>query len=433
MNERQKHIVLWILIVATTLPFFFLVHKPVFGLEVSSLRSLALYLSAAFGYIGISLLIWELILGTRAISGLYFRDLASKLALHRWLGTYGMLLIFLHPLLIVYSYGESLAYSILPDVRNTFEIHVTYGRLALIALALIWITSAVARGKIAYRPWKYIHYLSYPALLLSLLHVPATGSSFPERGIQFFWLSFCVVVLVCTVLRLSQFFGYSKLAYRITGTELLNDEIIMLKLSPVGAAVEISMGQYIYLQSRTYGEEHPFTVLDHNPQMGEILIAFKIFGRFTQGLAKMPEGDVLMLDGPYGVFTAERFISPMESAVYIAGGIGVTPFVRHALSNPETNQFLFWANQSRKASVFRDILRERLGGRFIEVYSREIINEVGVESGHLDQTMLAKYLSNPSQYQYFLCGPQGMMNGVEEALRKLEVPASKIHMEKFGF
>ena len=43
------------------------------------------------------------------------------------------------------------------------------GRFALLAILLIWLSSAIVRGAISYRPWKYLHYLAYPVLFLSLL------------------------------------------------------------------------------------------------------------------------------------------------------------------------------------------------------------------------------------------------------------------------
>ena len=433
MNERTKHNLLWILIALTTIPFFFLVHIPMWGIDLDSRKSIALYLSAAFGYVGVSLLIWELILGTRSISGLYFKDLVSKLKIHRFLGTYGMLLIFLHPVLILYNYGESFGYLFVPNLSSSFDVGVTYGRYALIGLLTIWITSAVMRGKIAYRPWKYIHYLSYPVLLLSLLHVPATGSSFPERGIQFFWLSFCVIVLVCTALRLAQFFGCGKVMYRLTENQLLAQNITMLRLSPVEKSIEIRTGQYIYLQSRTFGEEHPFTVLDYDTQSGEIIVTLKVLGRFSEGLAVLPVGDILMLDGPYGTFTEERLIDPLAPAVFIAGGIGITPFVCHALSNPESEQYVFWANQTKEVAVFREVLREKLGSRFVEVYSKESTGGEGVEIGHIDGKLLSKYLSSPRRFQYFLCGPQAMMDAIKNTLLTLGVSGSQIYVEEFSF
>ncbi len=438
MNEKTKQKLLYLLIALTTLPFFFLVNKPAsWTLSSENFHALALYVSASFGYIGISLLVWQFILGTRSISGLFFTDLVSKLWLHRKLGTYGVLFIFAHPILITYSYGESFFYSFLLQRSTEFEEHVTFGRFAFIGLIIIWLTSAILKSKIAYRPWKYIHYLSYPVLFASFLHVPEVGSSYAQKGIQFFWLSFVLVTIVCALLRLRHLFGYGKVTYQLKSNKVLTPEIHMLHLAPVKRPIQIRTGQYIYLQLGLLGEEHPFTVLDHDPKTGEIAVAFKKFGKFTEKLATIEADTTLLLDGPYGVFTQERLTSPEKPAVYIAGGIGITPFVKHVLDSSADTQWLFYANQTRHTAVFRDLLKNHLGEKFVDIFSREpaeaTVGNRDFEVGYMRQELIEKYIKNPEAYEYFICGPAGMMHATKEALRAVGVPTPQIHLEEFGF
>jgi predicted ferric reductase len=434
MTERTKHSILLLLIALSALPFFVIITAPTWGVSTLELQSEALYFSSVFGYIGVALLVWELALGTRSISGLYFLDLVSKLRLHRWLGTYGVLLIFLHPLLVIYALNQSYWYTVVPNVSSGYELHVTYGRIAFIGLLVIWLTSAIIRGKIAYRPWKYIHYISYPILVFSLLHVPAIGPSINYVWVHFFWLFFCVVATICFALRAAHFFGYGKLAYRIKESVMIAPDIFYLKMVPLERGVGIRTGQYVYVQSRVYGEEHPFSVLDHDAKTGEFSIAFKVFGKFTQGLSTIPVGDTLMVDGPYGTFTHEIDINPNRTSVFIAGGIGITPFVKHAISRPKQS-YLFAANQTRQTAIFRTLLREKLGERFIEAFSREpketaVANQ---EIGRLDASVFQKYLPNPAECDYYICGPQSMMDAAKEALLSLGVPQRNIRAEEFGF
>lgn len=437
MSEKIKQKLLWATIILTTLPFFFIVNKPTgWALAPENYHSIALYFSAAFGYIGVSLLVWGLILGTRAISGLFFEDLVSKLWVHRKLGTYGVLLIFLHPILITYSYGESLFYSVVLRRTTEFEEAVTYGRLAFLALLLIWFTSAIVKSKIAYRPWKYIHYLAYPILFASFLHVPDVGSSFDGRAIQFFWYSFILISITCVILRARHLFGFGKLSYDIVGSKKLTGEVSLIRLQPSREGIDIRTGQYVYIQRSLLGEEHPFTVLDHDDESGEIVIAFKHFGSFTKKLAEISLDDTLLLDGPYGTFTRERLIDPSKPAVYIAGGIGITPFVKHSLAQPAHLQKLFYANQTRHSAVFRDILKQHLGENFVDIFSREKPEHhalTNVETGYFRKELLEKHIPTPTNYDYFICGPKGMMETAKEALLELKVPTKQIHIEEFGF
>jgi predicted ferric reductase len=438
MSERTKQKLLWGTIFVTTFPFFLLVNKPTgWALVPENYHSIALYFSAAFGYTGVSLLVWELILGTRAISGLFFEDLVSKLWVHRKLGTYGVLLIFLHPILITYSYGESLFYSIVLKRSTEFEEAVTFGRLAFLALLIIWFTSAIVKSKIAYRPWKYIHYLAYPILLASFLHVPDVGSSFDGRAIQFFWYSFILISVVCVILRARHLFGFGKLSYDVVGIKELTEEVSLLRLRPTRQGVEIRTGQYIYIQRSLMGEEHPFTVLDHDQKTGEIVIAFKLFGAFTKKLAKIGLDESLLIDGPYGIFTQERLVDPLKPAVYIAGGIGITPFVKHSLAQSAHLQKMFYANQTRHSAVFREVLKQHLGKNFVDIFSREKPkdnnNSAEFETGYLRKELLEKHIPQPAKYDYFICGPKGMMDAAKESLLELKVPKKQIHIEEFSF
>lgn len=437
MKEKTKHQLVIASIIATTFPFFLLVPQPAgWSLQNDSLKPIATYLSSVFGYIGITLLVWELILGTRAISGLFFDNLVSKLKLHGWLGKYGTLLIFAHPLLITYAYNESWLYSFIPRLDDgAYEKAVTYGRFAFLGLIIIWLTSALVRGMISYRPWKYIHYISYPILLFSLLHVPSIGTSFSERGIMFFWYMFVTTSIVALVLRMRHIFGFGKLLYEVIDNKMLTGEVGVIRLRVRGQRLSIRTGQYVYVQMTLYGEEHPFTVLDHDETRGELMIAYKVFSSYSHKMTTLERGELLYIDGPYGDFTRELSPANKRPAVYIAGGIGITPFVKHAL-NQRNDHMLFYANQTKQTSVFRDVLQASLGNRYIDVFSREprsVSNTENCEVGHINSKIIAKYIRNPNSYDYFICGPQGMIDSAVEALRYLGVKEKYIHAEEFGF
>ena len=50
-------------------------------------------------------------------------------------------------------------------------------------------------------------------------------------------------------------------------------------------------------------------MLDYSSD-GDLLVAFKIYGRFTQKLALKLPGDTLLIDGPYGNFLQEPSVPP---------------------------------------------------------------------------------------------------------------------------
>jgi predicted ferric reductase len=434
MSDRTKQLILVALIAATTVPFFFLIPIPEWGTGAAELRRAARYGASVAGYIGIASMVWGLLLGARAVSRLFFTDLTASLKVHRFLGKYGFLLILLHPILVAYSYRESWLYIFLPPSMETYEFFVSLGRLAFLILVGVWITSVLLRGKLAFRPWKYIHYTVYLALVVSLFHVPEVGSSLTERGVYLFWLLFCVATLAGMALRLSQFIGIGKVAYRVKRIVRIATDIYQLELLPKEKMLPVKLGQYVYIQHRLFGEEHPFTVLTNRNDDGLITIAFKVFGPFTKALSAISEDDVVMVDGPYGSFTAEIALQPTEAAVCIAGGIGITPFVQHVIQ-PGTAHYLIAANRTRDRAVFRAELRETLGNRFIELFSDEpdgtVLNP-GEQIGFFTADVITSHIPNYQQKHYYICGPDPMMDAALRVLTELGVPKSQIHTESFS-
>jgi predicted ferric reductase len=415
-------------------PLFFAVEMPVsWALNSENLRSIAMYFASVFGYIGVALLTTEFVLGTRAVSGLLFRDLSSKLSLHSKLGKYGLLLVFLHPALIVYSYGETLFYSFTLEFGSQFQRNVTFGRIAFIGLIIIWVTSAILKSKIAYRPWKYIHYISYPVLFLTLLHVPEIGSSFNEFYIRAFWYLIVGVVLISSALRLRHIFGFSKYPYEVVANKKISEKIWELDLKATKKNLKIRTGQYVYVQPDLFSEEHPYSVLNHNESDGSISIGYKIFGKFTEKMTKSKVGDTYLIDGPYGVFTEEINVKPDKPAVFIAGGIGVTPFVKHCLET-DGDRVLFYAVRTSKSSAYKNILEPVLKNRLIMVVEKDespaVQNE---ERGFLTQEIIEKYIDKSKPYEFYICGPDKMMKSTVEILRNIGVPKNRIHLENFNY
>lgn len=431
MSEHTKRTALVWLIAVSLLPLPFLVKMPQWALA----PSVWLYVSAVAGYIGIVLLLWMYILGTKSVMGLYFRDLAPVLSIHKWLGKYGTLLIFLHPLAVAISYSvEIIDYVVKPNLALSFERSVTWGRFALYALGIVWFTSALVRGRITFRPWKYVHYLSYLALPLALVHIPSIGTSYRSLdGPRVYFMSVLLLLVLFSILRLCHLFSLGRARYTVVRHVEISPGVWMIALKPEGRYVSVRRGQYVYLQWSLLGEEHPFTVLQYYAETAELTIAYKVLGAWTSKLSALEDGSVVYVDGPYGSFMEET-IETDEPTVFIAAGIGITPFVQPILQNQHADNWLFYANRTAESAVFSRQLQSKLGGRYVSILSR-VDTPAGVcdERGHVRSDIVAKYLPNPAQYQYYICDSEAFMQTAVSSLAELHVPAARIHTEAFGW
>jgi len=434
MKEIHKRRLLIVAIILSAMPAFLLVRYP----ALVNAKTISLYASAIFGYLGVVTLLWSYILGAKSVMGTVFRDLAPVIRIHKWLGKYGTLAIFIHPLLVMYSYGENLFYLVTPQLGTEFNEHVTLGRIAFLVCIFIWLTSAMIRDRMKFRTWRYLHMLGYIALPFAFLHIPDVGSQFmSSTSIKAYLYGLIVTFFVFSLLRLRGLTNVSATRYRIATHRRLVDEdpeIFLFELLPEEEGIATKRGQYVYVKfDAVLSEAHPFSVLDYEQSTGKITIAYRTFGRFTKGLSEMAEGETLLLTGPYGEFTAEMLGQPNEPTVFIAGGIGITPMIQHLTEMPERDQWLFYANRTKNSAMILPGLRKLMGERLVTIFSREPSVEPSDEKGHFSATMMQKYVVDPNKYRYYICGAEAMMQSAVKELESIGIDSSRIHTEAFSW
>lgn len=178
-------------------------------------------------------------------------------------------------------------------------------------------------------------------------------------------------------------------------------------------------------------QAHPFS-FSREPG-GGLRFSIKKLGDFTARLhAGLKPGTPVILDGPYGVFTAARM--RRRKALLVAGGIGITPL--RALAGQLTAEgedcILVYANRRRSDIVFADELAalEKAGLKVVHV----LADEPGWtgEKGVVDAAMLARLAPDFAGRDAFLCGPPPMMAALRRGLKAAGMPEENIHYEAFS-
>ncbi len=430
MDETKKRTYLIGLIIFSLLPAIALPALP----KTLTATSGFLYISAIFGYIGIVLLLWMYALGAKSVFGVWFRDIAPITRIHRWLGKYGILLLLAHPIFILLSYGEELLYPLVPHLSTAFERHITLGRISLWLIIMLWLSSVLLRGKMGYRPWKYLHFLAYIALPFSLLHVPGTGSQFAnDTFVKGYYFALVVSYFVVTMLRIRGLAAADANKARVIRHERIADGTYMVELDMPPESTMPNAGQYVYVRMGIISEDHPFSVAQVDEDKRHIVLAYRITGRYSHAMSGLQPSDEVYISEPYGAFLAP--LGPDEQpVVFIAGGIGITPFMQAMLHerSPE-NTWLFYANRSHESTAFANVVSNRLDTHAIRIYSDEPALAPDEQARYLTKELLTHTLSSPNDYQYFICGPSGMMSHTQNVLTTLGLPAAQIHFEAFEF
>ena len=146
---------------------------------------------------------------------------------------------------------------------------------------------------------------------------------------------------------------------------------------------------------------------------------------FKQDLDKLSPGAEIITTGPFGGFTLE---DPIGEYVFIAGGIGITPF-RSMLLQLDHDQkpftiTLLYGNRTEDA-VFRH--------EFEEIAQRNsgLKVEYAIGSQFIDEAFISEKVPNFSARTFYISGPEPMVKGIEATLAKMGVEEVKIHKDYF--
>lgn len=157
------------------------------------------------------------------------------------------------------------------------------------------------------------------------------------------------------------------------------------------------------------------------------------------------EGDFLEVLEPTGHFIVQPDIRNARTVVLIGAGSGITPLISIAKSilkiEAESRVVLLYGNRNENTIIFKhklDELSEQYGERFLVKYTlSQPLNDWAGSTGRLNQSYILRLLEEikgivPTQAEYFLCGPDGLMDEAKNALALLKVPTERIHKESFA-
>jgi predicted ferric reductase len=298
---------------------------------------------------------------------------------------------------------------------------------------------------IRYERIRFIHNVAIVAAVMMLIHVLLL----PLPGLIAFKLLmsliFCIALIHYLYHKRWRTAYLRRHPYVIRTIEAEADNIWTLQLVPAsGHLLSFKAGQYIYLMplsSYVKAEEHPFSISSAPGERDSLTVTIKASGDFTSTIGDIRPGDRAMVDGPYGNFTL--MASAMHhQLVFLAGGIGITPFLSMLRSlrqtAPSREVILIWNVRTRRDLIQQEVievlLRDMPKFTFVPVLSRDC--NWGGREGRIDTSLLLQVLgSDPGTWtatDFFICGPPSMIDSCKTALNKLGIVESHIHSERFA-
>jgi predicted ferric reductase len=360
---------------------------------------------------------------------------------HRQISLVAVGLVTVHPLILFAVHPELLAPTnfIGAPLSAYFAFLSIFSVIALAVMALWRI-----RLNISYETWHLSHIaLALAAVFGGLFHMVGSGFYLTDPwkralwiGLTIFWIGLLLYVRIVKPLFML------RRPYRVSQVRMERGDTSTLVMQPVGhPGFRFSPGQFGWLT--LWG--NPFKITGHPFSFsssaavtdGGVEMTIKSLGDFTSRIYEVPVGERVYLDGPYGAFTIGN---PADMHVLIAGGIGITPMMSMIRTLADRGDqrpvILLYGSKDWESITFREELEElktRLALTIIHVLSDPPAGWTG-EQGYIGAQMFKRHLPKPyADHEYFICGPDVMMDAIEKALSDLKVPLSKYHSERYSF
>jgi len=177
------------------------------------------------------------------------------------------------------------------------------------------------------------------------------------------------------------------------------------------------------------------------PHEKDLMVAMRMRDTGFKRIASvLPIGAPFIVEGPYGNLILHKDVK--RPAVFLAGGIGITPFrsmIRHATEVGSDHKiFLYYSIRRLEDAAFLDELREIQGLNSSFNFIPTITHPGGIphhwrgELGHITEPMLRSWIPDFQDPIFYIAGPPGMVAGMREMLAVAGAPDDNIRAEEFA-
>jgi ring-1,2-phenylacetyl-CoA epoxidase subunit PaaE len=235
------------------------------------------------------------------------------------------------------------------------------------------------------------------------------------------------------------------------------DDAVTVELAPPAehaAAFRFTPGQHLTLRHRfdEREERRSYSLCSLPGEPMRIGVRRVPGGRFSTWIHEtLRAGDLIEAlppDGRFGAVLEAVLGDPAAPAprhvLAVAGGSGITPILSIIgtllAHSPQTRCTLIYGNRTLASTMFKEALEDLKNAHMQRLslqtlFSREEMDSPA-SSGHIDQERIRELLASrldPHGIDHaFICGPHAMNDAVEQALVAGGVPASRVHVERFG-
>ena len=325
------------------------------------------------------------------------------------------------------------------------ELPRLLGLIALFwALVLAATSSDWAVNFLGVSSWKWLHTSAYTIFYLVAAHT-AYFLFWRYSETNWFQDPFLGMILAVPILQASAFIKEvirqkisqinmesQKIKLLILEQKIIAEKTSEVSFSLRGKEFEFLAGQYIrvsvpkLLFSDPKGPSRIFSIASSPNDKNKISIAFRDSDSgFKRTLMELPVSSLVDIEGPFGYFTLPKDTS--RPLVFIAGGIGITPFlsmIRFVIEQKLAHQItLLYANRNAESAAYLGELTiiAKRNPRFLlkSLFER------------IDADFIRRTVKNLDEPAWYIVGLPAMVADTRNLLLRLGVSETKIYFEDF--
>lgn len=356
---------------------------------------------------------------------------------HRSLGAATVLLVVTHVVLVVVGsalWESTTAWEQVPRLLATqpdlWEALIGAG-LFLVG----GVTSArLIRRFLSYEAWLAAHLTLYVGIYLAFWHQLTGGTHFlgdpVARAVWILMYAAAGAALVTwRVIRPLWRLGRHVFRIEAVVPESPSTTSVWLKGRHVDE-LGVQGGQFFLVRFLAKGHlvtAHPYSI-SAVPGSGRLRFTVGALGDHSAAVAGLRPGTRVLLEGPFGRFTAAR--TPAQRVLLIAGGAGIGPIRALAEDLARDGRDVVVVHRARTAEelALAGELAPALGAAYIPLAGRR------KALGHdpLAPGSLRRLVPDAAAREVFVCGPPGLIDTVIRSARRLRIPSTAVHYEELS-
>ena len=302
----------------------------------------------------------------------------------------------------------------------------------LLFYVFLFLTFIALFNKIPYRLFRITH-KTFPLIFLLFAYHAATAQ------LKENWLSspggyllFLLLALGCLAAAIGLFRQINRrhlVTGKIDAIDYHDNGIIDIQIK-TSKPIRYQAGQYAFLTFSHDNEPHPFTIASSGDDPHQLRFAIKKLGDFTGELKNhISVGQQISIEGPHGEF---KFEDNSEQQIWIAAGIGITPFLARLeyLSHRSgtDKQIDFWyCTNGRLEHQFPSSLQELCRKSRVNLHHLN-----SNQNEYFSENALKEAINKTNHVSIWFCGPQQFLTQLKIILTKLKIDAKNVHYDSFN-